>query len=66
MDNVELPQLRGVEVSSIRKLFSLLAVLASNVPMQVDISKLSVMLELSRPTLLGYKCYVIGGWEMDD
>jgi len=52
--NVELPQLRGVEVSSIRKLFSLLAVLASNVPMQVDISKLSVMLELSRPTLLGY------------
>ncbi len=54
MLNVELPQLRGVEVAQVRKLLSLLAVLSSNVPLQVDITKLSAMIEVSRQTLLGY------------
>lgn len=54
MLNVELPQLRGVEVAQVRKLLSLLALLSSNVPLQVDITKLSAMIEVSRQTLLGY------------
>lgn len=52
--NVELPQLCGVEVGSVRKLKSLLTILSDGLPMQVDVSKLSTMIEVSRPTLLGY------------
>ena len=52
--NVELPQLCGVDVASVRTLKSLLAVLAENVPLKVDITKLSTMVGVSRPTLLGY------------
>ncbi len=52
--NVELPLLCGVEVASVRKLKSLLTILADGLPMQVDVSKLSTMIEVSRPTLLGY------------
>lgn len=51
---VELPKLCGVDVSNIRKLKALVAVLSSNVPQQVDMQKLSTMLEVSRGTLLGY------------
>lgn len=51
---VELPKLCGVDVSNVRKLKALVAVLSSNVPQQVDMQKLSTMLEVSRVTLLGY------------
>ena len=49
---IELPQLCGVDVSNIRKLKSLLAVLASEYPMQIDMMKLSTMAGMSRTTLL--------------
>lgn len=52
--NVELPQLRGLDIANVRKIKSLLAILASNVPYAVDTVKLSSMAELSRNTLLQY------------
>ena len=55
---IELPQLCGVDVSNIRKLKSLLAVLASEYPMQIDMMKLSVMAGMSRTTLLAYLQYL--------
>ena len=55
---IELPQLCGVDVSNIRKLKSLLAVLASEYPMQIDMKKLSAMAEMSRTTLLAYLQYL--------
>ena len=55
---IELPQQRGVDVGNIRKLKALLAVLATEVPMLVDISKLSKMLELSRVSLTSYLQYL--------
>lgn len=51
---IELPQLCGVDVSNIRKLKSLLAILASEYPMQLDMMKLSSMAGMSRTTLLAY------------
>lgn len=51
---VELPKLCGVDVANVRKLKALVAVLSSNVLQQVDMQKLSAMLEVSRVTLLGY------------
>ncbi|MBP5535683.1 MAG: ATP-binding protein [Bacteroidales bacterium] len=51
---IELPQLRGVDVGNVRKLKALLAVLATEVPMLVDISKLSRTTELSRVSLTAY------------
>lgn len=51
---VELPKLCGVDVANIRKLKALVAVLSSTVPQQIDMTKLSAMLEVSRVTLLGY------------
>lgn len=44
---IELPQLCGVDVANIRKLKSLLAVLASEYPMQLDMQKLSAMAGMS-------------------
>lgn len=55
---IELPQQRGVDVGNVRKLKSLLAVLATEVPMLVDISKLSKMTELSRVSLTSYLQYL--------
>lgn len=52
--NVELPQLRGLDIANVRKIKALLAILASNVPFAVDTVKLSSMAELSRTTLLQY------------
>lgn len=43
-----------MDVANVRKLKALVAVLSSNVPQQVDMQKLSAMLEVSRVTLLGY------------
>lgn len=55
---VELPQLCKVDVGNIRKLKALMAVLSSNVPMQLDMQKLSTMVGVSRVTLLGYLQYL--------
>lgn len=55
---IELPQLCGVDVANIRKLRSLLAVLASEYPMQLDMQKLSAMAGMSRTTLLAYLQYL--------
>ena len=56
--DIELPQLCGVDVSNIRKLKSLLAVLASEYPMQPDMTKLAGMAGMSRTTLLAYLQYL--------
>lgn len=55
---IELPQLCGVDVANVRKLKSLLAVIASTYPLQVDMTKLSSMAEMSRTTLLVYLQYL--------
>lgn len=51
---VELPQLCGVDIGNIRKLKSLLIILASKVPLQVDMTKISAAAGLARTTLLSY------------
>ena len=55
---VEMPQQCGVDVSNIRKLKALLAILSGNVPMQVDMQKLSIMTGMSRVTILEYLQYM--------
>lgn len=52
--NIELPQLCGVDVGNIRKLYALLVVIANNVPMLVDTTKLAKMTGTSRTTVLSY------------
>ena len=56
--NIELPQLRGVDVGNVRKLKALLAVISTEVPMLVDVSKLSALIGVSRITLLAYLQYL--------
>ena len=51
---MELPQLRKLDIGNIRKMKSLLGILSSNVPYALDTVKLSKMAELSRITLLQY------------
>lgn len=51
---MELPQLRKLEVGNIRKMKSLIGILSSNVPYTVDTVKLSTVAEISRTTLLQY------------
>ena len=51
---VELTQLRKLDIGNIRKMKSLLGILSSNVPYALDTVKLSKMAELSRTTLLQY------------
>lgn len=54
---VELPQLCGVEVSNLRKIKSLLTILASKVPLQVDITKISAAAGVARtPYFLISRC----------
>lgn len=55
---IELPQLCGVDVANVRKMKSLLAILASEYPMQLDMTKLSTMAGISRTTLLAYLQYL--------
>ena len=55
---VELPQLRRLDIGNIRKLKSLLAILASGVPYTVDTVKLSSMAGIARNTLLQYLQYL--------
>lgn len=52
--NIELPQLCGVDVGSIRKLRTLLNILAREVPMTVDINRLATMTGMTRGTVLTY------------
>ena len=56
--DVELPQSCGVEIGNIRKTKSLLAVLATKVPMQVDMTKIAAAAGVSRNTLLAYMQYL--------
>jgi len=56
--SIELPLLRGVDVGNVRKLKALLAVLATEVPMTIDISKISKTIEISRVSLLSYLQYL--------
>lgn len=51
---VELPQLCNVDISNIRKIRSLLTILASKVPLQVDMTKISAAAGIARTTLLSY------------
>ena len=56
--DVELPQLRKLEIGNIRKIKSLLGILSSNVPYTVDTVKLSTMAGIARTTLLQYLQYM--------
>ena len=47
---IELPQLSKVDIANVRKLKSLLAIISSNIPFSVDISKIAQTSELSRNT----------------
>jgi predicted AAA+ superfamily ATPase len=51
---MELPLLRNVEISNVRKLRSLLSVVSSGVPFAVDISKMAQTAELNRNTIVNY------------
>ena len=44
----ELPQLCGVDIGNVRKLKALLGILATSVPFEVDISKLSTTIGIHR------------------
>ena len=51
---VEMPQMCGVDMSNIRKLKSLMTILAANVPMRIDTTKVSAASGIARTTLLAY------------
>ena len=50
----ELPQLCGVDVGNVRKIKALLGILATSVPFEVDISKLSTTIGIHRNTVIEY------------
>ena len=52
--DVELPQQRGVNPSNCRRIKALLNVLASQVPFDIDISKIATAIGLQRNTVLEY------------
>ena len=56
--NIELPQLRGIDIGNVRKLKALLAVISTEVPMVIDVTKLSTLIGVSRVTLLAYLQYL--------
>ena len=56
--NIELPQLRRVDIGNIRKLKALLAIISTDVPMLVDVTKLSTLAGISRVTVLSYLQYL--------
>ncbi len=55
---IELPQLRGIEVAYIHKLKQLLAIIAAAVPFSPNVSKLSEKMQINRTTLLSYLHYL--------
>lgn len=50
----ELPSECGVDITNIRKIKALIGILATTVPFEVDITKLSSMIEAHRNTVIGY------------
>jgi len=50
----ELPTECGIDVGNIRKIKALIGILATTVPFEVDISKLSSMIEVHRNTVIEY------------
>lgn len=56
--SIELPQLRKVDIGNIRKLKALLAVIATEVPMLVDITKIASLTGIARTTVLAYLQYL--------
>jgi predicted AAA+ superfamily ATPase len=56
--DIELPQLRQIEVAYIPKLKQLLAIIAKSVPFKPNVSKLSSKIVLNRQTLLSYLNYL--------
>lgn len=50
----ELPQLCGIDVGNVRKIKALLGILATSVPFEVDISKLSTTIGVHRNTVIEY------------
>lgn len=58
--DVELPQLKNVNPSNCRKIKALLCVLSQQVPFDVDVSKLAIMTELQRNTVLEYLNHMKG------
>lgn len=55
---IELPQLRSVEMAYIQKLKQLLSIVASSVPFSPNVSKLSEKIQINRNTLLTYLHYL--------
>jgi uncharacterized protein len=55
---IELPLLRGVELSYIRKVKTLLVIIAESVPFIPNVSKLSERIGINRATLLSYLHYL--------
>ena len=55
---IELPLLRGVELSYIRKVKTLLVIVAESVPFIPNVSKLSEKIGINRATLLSYLHYL--------
>lgn len=56
--NIELPQLRSVDIGNIRKIKALLAIISTEVPMLVDITKLATLTGIARTTMLAYLQYL--------
>lgn len=56
--DVELTQLCSVDVANTRKIKALLSVVASSSPFEVDVSKLSVLTEINRATIIAYFKYL--------
>jgi len=54
----ELPTECGVDVANIRKIKALVGILATTVPLEVDISKLSSMIEVHRNTVIEYLAHL--------
>jgi hypothetical protein len=55
---IELPQLRGVELAYITKVKQLLVIIAESVPFMPNVSKLSEKININRATLLSYLHYL--------
>lgn len=58
MLEIELPLLRGIELSYINKVKQLLVILAESVPFTPNVSKLSERIGINRATLLSYLHYL--------
>lgn len=58
MLEIELPLLRSVELSYIKKVKQLLVIIAESVPFIPNVSKLSEKIGINRATLLGYLYYL--------